>query len=105
MAPASMMDEIASGAAPELGSVALWGCLVFLCSCEPKARAVGVSMTAGCVPVPLKGRLWGLLGASSVIVTLAGREPAALGRRETRIVQLAPAASVCGGSGQSLEEP
>jgi hypothetical protein len=72
--------------------------------CDPKARLVGLSDTAGagCVPVPVRPRACGLSAASSVIDTLAPRLPVALGLNVTLRVQVAPAASVSGASGQSL---
>src|SRR5205085_620063 len=57
---------------------------------------------AGTVPVPLKPTLCGLPAASSPIVTLALRLPAAAGVKLTEIVQVAPAANVLGLSGQAF---
>jgi hypothetical protein len=51
-------------------------------------------------PVPLSVSWCGLPGASSVMLTLADREPDALGVKVTEIEQDAPAASVLGVSGQ-----
>ena len=46
------------------------------------------------VPVPVSDTLWGLLAASSVIVTDAVRAPLAVGLKVTVIMQLDPAARV-----------
>jgi hypothetical protein len=102
LAPVTPMLDSASGAVPELRRVELWAALVVPTSCEPKLRLVGVSVTAGAVPVPLRETLCGLPGASSVTLTEAAREPVALGWKPTVTVQLDPAASVAGLSGQAL---
>ncbi len=64
-------------------------------SCEPNARLVGDSVTAGTgvAPVPLSVRACGLPTALSEICTVAAREPVALGENVTVIVQVAFAAS------------
>ena len=70
----------------------------------PKARLVGESVIAGAgaTPVPASVIVCGLPGALSLTVTLAARDPAALGVNVTEIVQLLPGARVVGASGQSL---
>jgi hypothetical protein len=90
------MLEITSGAVPVFWSVELWAALVVPVSCEPKVRLVGVRVTAGAVPVPVRATLCGLPAASSVTVMPALRLPAAVGEKVTEIVQLALAASVVG---------
>ena len=54
------------------------------------------------VPTPVSDTLWGLLDASSVMVTDALRVPVAVGWRVTAIEQFAPADSVAGLAGQVL---
>src|SRR5262245_40520180 len=65
---------------------------------------VGASVTAGAgaTPVPLSPTVCGLPAALDEMLTLAVRAPAAVGVNVTEIVQLAPAASVLGPSGQLL---
>ena len=62
-------------------------------------------MTAGAVPVPVSGTVWGLPPALSVTEMLAVRLPLALGLKLTESVQLAPAASVLGLIGQVFVWP
>ena len=52
------------------------------------------------VPVPVRGTIWGLPMALSVIDTLAVRPPAAVGLKTSEIMQFAPAARVAGFMGQ-----
>src|SRR2546428_13845386 len=59
----------------------------------PKARLVGAKVTAGTIPVPASDTDRGLPGASSVMVTVAVRAPAAAGVNVTVKAQLAPAAT------------
>lgn len=68
----------------------------------PKLRLVGLSVTEGAstIPVPVSGTLCGLPVALSAMLILALRVPVAAGVNVTEIVQLAPAASVLGLSGQ-----
>jgi len=70
--------------------------------CPPKASVPDVSVTvaAGEVPVPVSEISWGLPDASSVTRTAAVRVPVVVGVKVTEMVQLAPAASVLGASGQ-----
>jgi hypothetical protein len=63
---------------------------------------VGLSVTAGAVPVPLKETVWGLPLALSLIETLAVRLPVAEGLKVTLMVQLLPTARVLGLTGQVL---
>src|SRR5262245_21022195 len=65
---------------------------------------VGASVTAGAgaTPVPLSPTVCGLPAALDEMLTVAVRAPAAVGVNVTEIVQLAPAASVAGLSGQLL---
>ena len=71
-------------------------------SCEPNAKVAGVKDTAGAAPVPVRPTLCGLPAASSPMLTLALRAPAADGLKVTATEQVAPAASVAGASGQVL---
>src|SRR5580765_7022190 len=101
-APPTAIDPIASAALPTSVSVTSSSALVDPIGCPGKATLVGVSVTAGAVPVPLRASECGLPAASSVIVTEAARLPAVDGVNVAEIVQAAPAASAAGASGQSL---
>src|SRR5256885_13363729 len=94
------MLEIVSAALPVFFRVDDWVALVVPTSCEPKPMLDGVSVTAGArtAPVPLSGTLCGLSAALSETVTLAGREPVAVGSKRTVIVQVDPAARLDGQS-------
>lgn len=65
-----------------------------------KFKLVADRLTAGAVPVPVKGRLWGLPGALSLTLTDAVRVPVAVGVKVTLIVQVPPVARVEGLMGQ-----
>src|SRR6266540_2265646 len=93
---------IVSGAVPVFVRVAVFALLVVFTSCDPKPRLLGVRLTAGAgvVPVPVSETSRGLPDASSVIVRVAARAPAAVGVNVTEIVQLALTASVLGPVGQ-----
>ena len=100
--PPSVIELIASPAVP-LFTVTDWVGLVVPTFWPLKARLVGVKVTAGCVPVPLRPTVCGLPDASSAIETLAVREPVAEGVKETWIEHDPPAASVLGAFGQLLD--
>ena len=57
-----------------------------------KVKLVGVTVTP--VPLPVRATVCGLPGALSATETEAAREPVAVGRKVTLIVQDAPAVSV-----------
>ena len=59
----------------------------------PKLTLVGVRLTTGAVPVPVRLTVCGLPMALSAIVTEAVRVPAVVGVNVTLIVQLPPAAT------------
>jgi len=99
------MPVIVNGAVPELLSVVLCDALVVPTGCDEKVRLVGVRVTAGAVPLPVSGTVCGLPVALSVTEMLAVRLPVAVGVKVTEMVQLAPAASVLGLSGQVLVCP
>ena len=61
-----------------------------------KFRLLGLKLTTGAVPLPLKATVCGLPLALSVMVTPALRVPVAVGVKVTLIVQEALAASVLG---------
>ena len=67
-----------------------------------KLRLLGLKLTTGVVPLPLKVTVCGLPLALSVMDTLALRLPLALGVKVTLIVQEAPAANVLELLGQVL---
>jgi hypothetical protein len=89
-----------SGALPVLVSVTARNALVVPRIWLPKDNEVGVRLTAGAVPVPVSPTECGLPVALSFTVRVAERAPVAFGVNVTEIVQLAPAASVAGLSGQ-----
>ena len=63
----------------------------------PKARLVGLKLTAGAVgatPVPVRGTVSGLSEALVTVCTLALRAPVACGVKLTLMRQLLPALSV-----------
>ena len=66
-APVMAMPVIVSGAVPEFRSVDGCETLVVPTSCEPNVRPLGVSVTAGAVPVPLSATGCGLPAALSAI--------------------------------------
>src|SRR5213079_152839 len=95
-----VMPAIVSDAVPVFFSVDDCGALPVPTRTGPNARLVGVNKTAGAgvEPVPEIVTAWGLPGASSAIVTLPARPPAAVGENVTVIVQVAFAASEPGQS-------
>src|SRR5206468_2389905 len=98
--PVSAIPVIVSGAVPVFFKVDDCGALVVPTSCDPNARLVGVSVTAGAgaPPVPPRVRACGLSAALSETWTLATRDPVALGENVTVIVQVAFAATEAGQS-------
>src|SRR3989442_194433 len=71
----------------------VWTGLEVMSVCVRYARLVGAKVTAGTIPVPASDTDCGLPGASSVMVTVAVRAPAAAGVKLMLIVQLAPRAT------------
>src|SRR5213082_95648 len=63
---------------------------------------MGANPTAGAVPFPLSGNVWGLPPASSATDSVPVRAPKAVGVKVTLIEQLTPAAKVAGLVGQAL---
>ena len=100
--PLTAILLIVSAAVPLLVSVTDLAALVVPTSWLPKLSDVGLSVTAGAgvTPVPLSATLCGLPLALSLTVTLALRPPFAEGVKVTLMMQLTPAASVFGLSGQ-----
>ena len=94
--------EITRGAVPLFFSVVVCAALVVPIVREPNERLVGVSVTAGPVPVPVSTIVCGLFEASSVIATPAVRLPVAVGLKMTEIVQVAFTGSIDGLLGQLL---
>src|SRR2546425_8105931 len=89
--PARAMLVMLRVAVPLLVRVTVCAGLVVLRRRSPKARLVGAKVTAGTMPVPASDTDCGLPGASSVMVTVAVRAPAAVGVKLRLIRQLAPA--------------
>ena len=100
LAPASEIEAIVRTALPVLLTVTELAALVVPTRRLANVIAVGESVTVGATPVPVRATVCGLPAALSFTVTVAGRAPAAIGPNVTEIVQLAPAASVAGLSGQ-----
>lgn len=102
--PETEMLEIVNAALPEFVSVKDFDELDVPTCCEPKLRLVGDRVTAGAggggalAPVPDSARVCGLPEALSVTLTLADRDPDALGVNVTEIEQEVPAASELGQS-------
>ncbi len=94
--------ETSRGAVPLFLSVVVCAALLVPTVWEPNDRPVGVSVTAGAVPVPLSAIACGLFDASSVTETAAVKLPDAAGLKVTEIVQVALTASVAGLVGQLL---
>ena len=99
-APPIATLEIVNGAVPEFLNVTDCAPLTVPVVQVPNARVVGVSVTAGAVPVPLTPSVWGVPGALSATETLAVRLPVALGENVTETVHVPPAARLAGASGQ-----
>lgn len=59
--PLIAMLVIVRVSVPLLVSITVWAGLVVPITWSPKVRLVGVSVTAGAVPVPLSAIVWGLL--------------------------------------------
>jgi hypothetical protein len=103
--PPTEIPVIANGAVPELVRVVFWTALVVPTAWLANVRLVGVSVTAGAIPLPVSETVCGLPLALSVTDTLALRLPLAVGLNVTEIVQFAPAASVLGLSGHVFVWP
>jgi hypothetical protein len=85
-----------SEAVPEFVSVMVCAALVVLIAWFPNARLVGASVTAGAVtlvPVPVRLAVCGLPAALSVMVSVPGWLPVAVGANFTLIVHCPPAAT------------
>jgi hypothetical protein len=94
--PVMLIPVMVSGALPELVSVTVCEELVEPTFSFPKLMLVGLSVTAGTVPVPFKLTVCGLPVALSEILTEAVRLPPAVGLKVTSIVQLAFADKLAG---------
>src|SRR5438445_201212 len=86
--PARAMLVMLRVAVPLLVRVTVCGGLVVLRRWAQKARLVGAKVAAGAMPMPASDTDCGLPGASSVMVTVAVRAPAAAGVELKRIRQL-----------------
>src|SRR3989442_1456662 len=95
LAPARVMLVRLSVAVPPLGRVTVWARpLVVPTRWLPKATLFADNVTAGAMPVPVRGIGGGLPGASSTMFSVALRIPVARGVKVRLRTQLAPAASV-----------
>src|SRR2546427_502589 len=100
--PARAMLVMLRVAVPLLVRVTVCAGLVVLRRWSPKARLVGAMVTAGATPVTASHSVCGVLGVSSVMVTVAVRAPVAAGVKLMLIVQLAPGATEPAPVGQVL---
>jgi hypothetical protein len=90
-APTNPMAVKASAEVPTFVRVTLFGALTEPTLRVPNATAVADSFT--CVPVPVRGIVYGLPAALSTMVTEPLKGPDVSGRKVTEIVQVAPAAN------------
>src|SRR4051794_16304713 len=82
---------IDSGPAPVLDMFTVWVAEVVPTFWLPKSRLGEESVTAGLpTPLPLRATVWGLPGASSVIVRVPVCEPTAVGEKVTEILHEPP---------------
>jgi hypothetical protein len=104
LVPLSAMLLMLSGAAPVLVTVIVCAAVVVPTNWLPKARLVGVTVTAaeGVLPDPLRGTFWVPVGSLSVITTVALRAPVAAGLNVTLMVHDALIARVLDPVGQLL---
>src|SRR4051794_29965828 len=80
--------------APELVSVTFCGALLAPTCCGAKLRLVGLRLAAPCgagVPLPLRGTVWMMPGASSWKTSIALRAPVAVGANLTATLHDPPA--------------
>src|SRR5208283_3198933 len=92
--PVMVMLLKVSVAVPELVTVTL-SVLLIPTGTTPNVRAVGISVTAGAVPVPESATVFGLPGRSlPAMFSVALRAPVAPGAKVMATVQLAPPTSV-----------
>ena len=95
LVPPRLIALMVSGPVPVLVSVTVWAALVVPTKRLPKLRLVlGVKVTAGAMPVPLRLMVWGLPLALSVMLMVAARAPVTLGVKVTLKTQVAFTASV-----------
>jgi hypothetical protein len=85
---------IASVAVPVFVSVTVWGGPEFFTYWPAKVMLSGDNVATAVVPVPARPTVWGLRGASSVMLSAALRPPAAVGVNVTLTWQLLLGASV-----------
>ena len=77
-------------------------CCVLPAAIDGEAGVTAIETKVGVVPVPDSVTSCGLLPPLSLTVSVAFRAPVVLGVNVTEIVQLEPAASVAGLTGQLL---
>src|SRR4051812_15911532 len=83
LVPPRLMPAIARGAVPLLVRVTACAALVLPTACPAKVKLVGLSVTAGAVPVPPRAMVCGLPVALSAMLRLAARLPLAVGLKVT----------------------
>ena len=93
--PLRAIEEICSGAFPELMAVSVCAALAVPCVVAGNDGVAGEKVRAGttAIPVPLRTRVWGEPGASSAIIKFARRWPGAVGLKTREMVQLEPGAT------------
>ena len=89
-APTKPIELIVAVAVPVFVSVKVCGALVLPRVTVPKFQDAGVSVAAGCTPVPVSVTIWGLVTSESVIVSVPVRTPVVVGAKTTLIRQLRP---------------
>ena len=87
---------IVSDPFPVFVSVTVWVGLVVPTTWTAKLRLVGESITAGCVPTPVRERLCGLEVALSVTFNEPASVPLTVGLKVSESEQEAPGARVLG---------
>jgi hypothetical protein len=89
--PLMLMELICSGALLVFISVTIWEALLVFTSWFAKLRLAGDSVGAASTPLPERGTLVGLVGASLVMLSVAEPGPGDRGVNPIWIVQLPPA--------------
>lgn len=100
MVPVIPTALMVRAALPLLVSVTVWAALVVFVTWLAKVKLVGLSVTPGATPEPLRATVCGLPGALDATETLALSLPLTVGVKVTLMVQVDPAARVLGLSGQ-----
>jgi len=92
--PLAVMLATLAAAVPVFDTVTGCEALLLPSTCAAKVRALVETVMAGAAPVPVSETLCGLLEALSVMVSVPGREPLAVGVKLTLTVKLELAATL-----------